>query len=250
MSDISVEKGTFTKQVDFALGTAINSAATIDLGASDGNTIYILGTTPISSLGTPPQIGVKRTCIFVDALTLTHSVGLVLFGAANIVTVAGDRITFVATSLTVWEQESMDRQSGYTNGQLNANGLANGSVTALKLGDAAVIPSKMATNTAFAMTDATETLTASDFVTKKIFTLASTADRAKTTPTAVAIIALLTSYQVGTSFEVVFVQTANFVMTLAPGVGVTIVGKDTVGFSSGTFLAVVTAPTTLTLYRK
>ncbi len=250
MSDISVEKGTFTKQVDFSLGTAINSAATIDLGASDGNTIIILGTTAITGLGTPPQAGVKRTVKFNDALTLTHSASLLLFGSANIITATGDYAEFTATSLTVWEMTAFFRGSAYTNGLLNANAIGNASITSLKLSDACVIPSKMPIRTEVDLNDIDEPLLAADLVNKGIFFSSPSANRSVTTDTATAIIALLPAYQVGTSFEFCVISNTAFNTRVYPGVGCTFVGDGSVIDKSATFLCRVDSPTTLTIYRK
>lgn len=249
MSDISVDKGTFAKQVDLALGTAINSATTIDLGASDGNTVIIVGTTTITGLGTPPQIGVKRTVKFSDALILTHSVNLVLFGNANITTVANDFAEFTATSLTVWEMTGFFRQIGSTNGQTNPDGLLNGAVTSLKLGDGAVIPSKTRPKYLTGLADANGTLTDGEML-DGLFIIGATASRNLTTATAVAIIATLPNYQVGTTYEITIINTGTFNAVLVGGTGVSIVGSATVNNQSGTFLVRVETPTTVSIYRK
>jgi hypothetical protein len=77
-----------------AKGAAVASAATTDIWTpADGNFLHITGTTTITSLGTAPQAGAERTVIFDGALTLTHNAtSLILPGAANITTAAGDRM--------------------------------------------------------------------------------------------------------------------------------------------------------------
>ncbi len=81
------------KAFNEAKGAAVASAGTTDIWTpADGNYIHITGTTTITSLGTAPQAGAERTVIFDGALTLTHNAtSLILPGAANITTAAGDR---------------------------------------------------------------------------------------------------------------------------------------------------------------
>jgi len=70
-------------------GAAIASAATINLDAATGNFCHVTGTTGISAITLATgQIWI----VFDDALTLTHSSNLILPGAADITTVAGDRM--------------------------------------------------------------------------------------------------------------------------------------------------------------
>lgn len=250
MSDISVERGTFTKQVDLSMGTAVNSAGSIDLGATDGNTVIILGTTNISDLGTAPQAGVRRTVIFADALTLIYGINLLCFGEANITTDTGDIAEFVAISTTQWKMLSYSKLNGYSNGLISSVGLATGSVTTAKLADAAVTNSKLKTKGVTALADTAVVLTAANIIDKGVFTAVPTANRIQTTDTATAIIAAIPGYQVGTSFEFTIVNTAAFNETLSAGTGVTIVGNAVVNNASATFIGVITAPTTLTIYRK
>jgi hypothetical protein len=66
------------------------SAATTDLGAQTTDNLRITGTTTITSFGTAAN-GVTRHLRFAGALTLTHNAtSLILPGAANITTAAGD----------------------------------------------------------------------------------------------------------------------------------------------------------------
>ena len=79
---------------DFRQAKSANvaSAATTDIWTpADGNFVHITGTTTITSLGTAHQAGEERTVVFDGALTLTHNATtLILPGAANITTAAGD----------------------------------------------------------------------------------------------------------------------------------------------------------------
>jgi hypothetical protein len=90
----------------------IASAATTDIGASASPNVRITGTTSIASFGTVTA-GTRRFLAFAAALTLTHNAtSLILPGAANITTAAGD--TAVARSLGSgnWVIESFTRASG------------------------------------------------------------------------------------------------------------------------------------------
>jgi hypothetical protein len=90
----------------------IASAATTDIGASASPNVRITGTTSITSFGTVAA-GTRRFLAFAAALTLTHNAtSLILPGAANITTAAGD--TAVARSLGSgnWVIESFTRAAG------------------------------------------------------------------------------------------------------------------------------------------
>jgi len=67
----------------------VASAATIDLGAQNADSLRVTGTTPISGFGTAPS-GTRRRLRFAGVLTITHSAALICPGAANIITAAGD----------------------------------------------------------------------------------------------------------------------------------------------------------------
>lgn len=237
---------------DAGLAGAISSAATTDLGAVTGNTVVVNGTTTITSLGTASQAGVKRMAIFTDALIITHGANLICLGEANITTEDGDIAEFVALTTTQWRMISYSKLGSTTGGLLDTDGILNGAITSLKIGDAAVIPSKLPTRVATTTTDADSTISASDFV-NGLITTTITANRVKTTPTALQIIALLTGYQSGTNYELTIVKNGAFTLQLVGGTDVTIVGKDTIPANnpqSGTWLVVVTSPKTVSIYNK
>lgn len=96
------------------IGTNITSATTTDIGAAKGDFVTVTGTTTITSLGTAPG-GARRTVRFSGALTLTYNASsLILPGAANITTVAGDIASFRALDGTSnWICETYTRASGY-----------------------------------------------------------------------------------------------------------------------------------------
>ena len=101
-----------------AMSAAINeasatvaSATTTDIGAAAGNYVSVTGTTTITGLGTV-QAGTRRTVRFAGALTLTHNgTSLILPGAANITTAAGDIAVFVSLGSGNWFCANFQRAS-------------------------------------------------------------------------------------------------------------------------------------------
>jgi hypothetical protein len=88
--------------VNTVKGADIASATTTDIGAATGNYVVITGTTTITGLGTATA-GITRTVRFAGALTLTHNgTSLILPGAANIITAAGDVAEFVSEGSGNW----------------------------------------------------------------------------------------------------------------------------------------------------
>lgn len=79
---------TFGVAINEKLGTAIPSAATVNLTTATGNLVHITGTTTITAITIPS--GAERTVVFDGVLTLTNGVNLILPTGANITTAAGD----------------------------------------------------------------------------------------------------------------------------------------------------------------
>lgn len=81
---------TFGVAMDEAKNPNVAAAATVNLssGAGTGNLVHITGTTPITAITLPS--GAERTLVFDAATILTNSANLILPGAANITTAAGD----------------------------------------------------------------------------------------------------------------------------------------------------------------
>lgn len=78
------------------------SASTVDLGAIASQNVRITGTTTITAFGTAAA-GTFRRLRFADALTLTHNgTSLIVPGAANITTVAGDRCDVMSLGSGNW----------------------------------------------------------------------------------------------------------------------------------------------------
>lgn len=123
-------------------GADVASAATTDIGAATGSYIHITGTTGITALGTKTA-GVLRDVVFDGILTLTHNAtSLILPGAANITTAAGDTARFRSEGAGNWRCVGYTRASGqalsqgevikYTSQTLTAaqQGVARGNISA------------------------------------------------------------------------------------------------------------------------
>lgn len=90
----------------------IASASTTDLATATGWIVNITGTTTITALGTV-QSGATRALIFADVLTLTHNAtSLILPGAANITTAAGDVALMVSKGSGNWKCAAYQRADG------------------------------------------------------------------------------------------------------------------------------------------
>lgn len=80
---------TFNSRLNEAKGADIASSSTINLTTATGNLVHVTGTTTITAITIPS--GAERTIVFDGVLTLTHNATtLILPGAANITTAAGD----------------------------------------------------------------------------------------------------------------------------------------------------------------
>jgi microcystin-dependent protein len=91
---------------------AVASAGTVDLGAQTGNFLIISGTTTITAFGTV-SAGIWKVVRFSGALTLTHNgTSLILPGAANITTAAGDVGYFVSEGSGNWRCLCWEPASG------------------------------------------------------------------------------------------------------------------------------------------
>lgn len=78
--------------INEAQGADIASAGTVNLDTATGNLVDVTGTTTITAITL--SVGRERVVRFTGALTLTHGASLVLPGAANITTAAGDFAIF------------------------------------------------------------------------------------------------------------------------------------------------------------
>src|SRR5258708_14511996 len=99
-------------RIDEAQGTNMVSSSTVDLSTVVGNYITITGTTTITAFGTV-QAGAERTLEFSGILTLTHNAtSLILPGAANITTAAGDTTIFRSEGSGNWRCISYNLANG------------------------------------------------------------------------------------------------------------------------------------------
>lgn len=80
------------KLINEVHGADVASVTTVDLTNTTGNFVNITGTTTITAITLPN--GYERVCRFTGILTLTNGASLVLPGAANITTAAGDIAVF------------------------------------------------------------------------------------------------------------------------------------------------------------
>lgn len=123
--------GTLSSQ---ALGAAIASATTTNIGAATGSTVHVTGTTTITGLGTA-DAGIEKTVVFDGALTLTYNAtSLILLGGSTILTSAGDTGTFVSEGAGNWRCTRYQRASTAYDGVFSQ---AVGSVVALVRASAA-----------------------------------------------------------------------------------------------------------------
>lgn len=85
-----------------SVATPMASASTVDLSTADGYYVNITGTTTITSFGTE-SAGISYLLRFSGALTLTHNgTSLILPGAVNITTAAGDMALMVSEGSGNW----------------------------------------------------------------------------------------------------------------------------------------------------
>jgi hypothetical protein len=126
--------------LNFATAVQVASATTTDIGAAASNTVEITGTTTITGLGTAAA-GVERWVTFAGALTLTHDgTSLILPGAANITTAAGDVAHFKSEGSGNWRCYAYHRAatvpfSGYA---------SDATAQAMSSTDAALTPANLA----------------------------------------------------------------------------------------------------------
>lgn len=98
--------------INEAVQVTIASASSVAIGAAVSNSVIITGTTTITSFDTVTA-GVHRYVEFSGILTLTHNgTSLILPGAANITTAAGDTAVFESLGSGNWRCMFYSRASG------------------------------------------------------------------------------------------------------------------------------------------
>ena len=100
-------------------GADLASAATLPVGVA-GHYFHVTGTTTITAIASRPA-GVELILEFDGILQLTHSASLILAGATNITTAAGDVIRFTSEGGGVWRQ-STSKQTASGVGATGATG--------------------------------------------------------------------------------------------------------------------------------
>lgn len=104
----------------------IASATTTDIGSKDAGSLTVTGTTTITGLGTV-SAGIRKWLTFNNTLTLTHNgSSLILPGAANITTAAGDVALVESQGSGNWRCLTYQRASG---GLLGSFDIADGTVS-------------------------------------------------------------------------------------------------------------------------
>lgn len=94
-----------------SVATPIASATTTTLANADGYYINITGTTTITGFGTE-SAGIQYLLRFAGVLTLTHNAtSLILPGAANITTAAGDMMQVISEGSGNWRFVTYQRAS-------------------------------------------------------------------------------------------------------------------------------------------
>lgn len=126
LSDVSNKK---TAKDNLSVhGADIASAGTINLETATGDLVDVTGVTTITAITL--NDGHERTVRFTGILTLTNGASLVLPGAANITTAAGDFAVFRGYAASVVRCVSYDRANGQSID--NITGMGSGVATFLK----------------------------------------------------------------------------------------------------------------------
>lgn len=107
--------GTLSGMLELAKGADVASASALTLG-DDGNYFDITGTATITSIASK-GVGTVVTLHFDDALTLTyHATNLILPGNVDLITSAGDELTFIEYTSGGW------RCVGYVDASITGTG--------------------------------------------------------------------------------------------------------------------------------
>lgn len=103
--------GTMAGAINEAHGADIASASTINLTTATGNLVDVTGTAAIAAITLAE--GAERWVRFTGILTLTHGASLVMPGAVNMTTAAGDYACFRGYAAGVVRCTSYLKASGY-----------------------------------------------------------------------------------------------------------------------------------------
>ncbi|WP_196607418.1 phage tail protein [Pectinatus frisingensis] len=95
--------------------TTMASAATLNIGAAEGETIFVTGTTNITGFDSPTYGAPKRTLIFQGALKVTYSASAIILPESTSITVsAGDVMEFVYSGSGIWQCTNYLAQNGFS----------------------------------------------------------------------------------------------------------------------------------------
>ena len=112
-------------KVDWGKAGDLASASTTDIGAANGVVMDITGTNTITSFGNVTA-GATRLVRFTGATTITYNAtSMILPGARNLTTAAGDRATFVSLGSGNWLCHSYMKAAGIAMGGLNETVVAS-----------------------------------------------------------------------------------------------------------------------------
>lgn len=113
-------------------GADIASAGTTDLGAIEGLSHDITGTTPITGFGTV-SAGIWKIIKFEGALTLTHNaVSLIIPGGASIVTADGDMLMATSEGSGNWRVNWYVKSNGSPLPFIDSDAIVHGSADVTK----------------------------------------------------------------------------------------------------------------------
>jgi len=162
---LDVATNVFTPAVGNVAWADVASAATTNLSATSTN-VRITGTTTITSFGTADS-GILRFIRFAAALTLTHNAtSLILPGAANITTAAGDTAVAVSLGSGNWVVVNFTRAAGLPVAQmatarvLGRLSAGSGAIEEIPLANAAAA---LSLGTSLATEQASTSVTSIDF---------------------------------------------------------------------------------------
>jgi hypothetical protein len=99
-SIIRATNSSISSEMLYKKGAAVASAATCDIWNTQGDYIHIQGSTGITSFGTAPYAGMRKTLIFDSALTISHSSTLKTPGAQDLTVAANFMCEVVADTTT------------------------------------------------------------------------------------------------------------------------------------------------------
>ncbi|MEJ7745355.1 MAG: pyocin knob domain-containing S74 family peptidase [Luteimonas sp.] len=109
---LPIRSGALITALNEAPTVAIAGATAIGVGSAQANTVSITGTATITTFDAAPAGAIRRT-VFAGTSILTHNAAsLILIGAANITTMAGDIGEWVSLGGGNWRMTAFSRANG------------------------------------------------------------------------------------------------------------------------------------------